>query len=257
MTRSAPGWPSGRTAGARSRYRSIPFSPVVEADALPVTPWRALADGAGRDIDLLVGHTRDEHRLFTALDGLLGQVTDEQAETALDILAPGPDGARRYREGFPAAGPDELHELVNSDWAFRMPTLHLAEAQTAGGGRAHVYELTWPAPGMGGSSGPATASTCRSSSATWTARTAAHARRGPGQLVDVGAAAACDLGLGEVEGRHAKRPVGVDHLVELVRPRGREALPVAARPVRAGGENVQGGLRPAHRSPARAGRRER
>jgi para-nitrobenzyl esterase len=131
-------------------YRSIPFSPVVDADALPVTPWRALADGAGRDIELLVGHTRDEQRLLTALDGLLGQVTDEQAETALDILAPGPDGARRYREGFPGAGPDELYEFVNSDWLFRMPTLHLAQAQTAAGGRAHVYELTWPAPGMGG-----------------------------------------------------------------------------------------------------------
>ena len=50
-------------------YRSIPFSPVVEGDILPVTPWQALADGAGRDIDLLVGHTRDEQRLFTALDG--------------------------------------------------------------------------------------------------------------------------------------------------------------------------------------------
>ena len=131
-------------------YRSIPFSPVVADDDLPVTPWKALADGAGRDIDLLVGHTRDEHRLFTALEGLLGQVTEDQAETALTILAPGPDGARRYRDGFPAAGPDDLHELVNSDWAFRMPTLHLAEAQAAAGGRAHVYELTWPAPGMGG-----------------------------------------------------------------------------------------------------------
>ena len=31
-----------------------------------------------------------------------------------------------------------------------MPTLHLAQARTAGGGRVHVYELTWSAPGMGG-----------------------------------------------------------------------------------------------------------
>ena len=131
--RSAPRWAGGR-----------------KADSLPVTPWQALADGAGRDIDLLAGHTRDEQRLFTALDGRLGQVTEEQAETALDMLAPGPDGGRRYREGFPAARPDELFETVNSDWMFRMPTLHLAEAQTAAGGRAHVYELTWPAPGMGG-----------------------------------------------------------------------------------------------------------
>ncbi|GAA3115972.1 carboxylesterase/lipase family protein [Streptomyces rectiviolaceus] len=131
-------------------HRSIAFSPVVDGGALPVTPWQALADGAGRGIGLLVGHTRDEQRLLTALDGLLGQVTPEQAATALDVFGPGRDGARRYRDGFPAAGPDELYELVQSDWLFRMPSLHLARSQTAAGGRAHVYELTWPAPGMGG-----------------------------------------------------------------------------------------------------------
>lgn len=104
----------------------------------------------GRGIELLVGHTRNEQRLLTALDGLLGQVTQEQAETALRVFGPGGDGARRYREGFPDAGPDALHELVLSDWLFRMPSLHLAQAQAAAGGRAHVYELTWSAPGMGG-----------------------------------------------------------------------------------------------------------
>ncbi|MFD9405792.1 carboxylesterase/lipase family protein [Streptomyces sp. NPDC059989] len=134
-------------------HRAIPFSPVVEGDVLPVTPWQALADGAGRDIELLVGHTRDEQRLLTALEGLLGQVTQEQAATALDVFGPGQDGARRYLDGHPAAGPDELYELVQSDWLFRMPSLHLAEAQAAAGGRAHVYELTWPAPGMGGALG--------------------------------------------------------------------------------------------------------
>ncbi|WP_371544616.1 carboxylesterase family protein [Streptomyces sp. NBC_00554] len=134
----------------RAAQRSILFSPVVDGDVLPVTPWQALADGAGRDIELLVGHTREEQRLFTAIEGMLGEVTEEQATTALRAFAPGPDGARRYRDAFPLAGPDELYELVNSDWLFRMPSLHLAQAQTAAGGRAHLYELTWPAPGMGG-----------------------------------------------------------------------------------------------------------
>lgn len=124
-------------------HRTIPFAPVVDGDVLPVTPWQALTDGAGRDVDLIVGHTRDEQRLFTMLDGMLGAVTPDQAATALDIFAPGPDGARRYRDGFPTAGPDELYELVNSDWLFRMPSLHLAQAQTAGGGRAFLYEVTW------------------------------------------------------------------------------------------------------------------
>ena len=143
MTRWADRW--GPVA-----YRSIPFSPVVETETLPVTPWQALADGAGRDVDLLVGHTRDEQRLFTALTGLLGQVTPEQAATALEVLAPGPDGASRYHGAYPGASPDRLYELVQSDWLFRMPSLRLAEAQVAGGGRAHLCELAWAAPGMGG-----------------------------------------------------------------------------------------------------------
>ena len=54
--------------------------------------------------------------LFSLIDGVLGQVTGEQAETALRTLAPGPDGTRRYREAYPAAGPEELYELVNADW---------------------------------------------------------------------------------------------------------------------------------------------
>jgi para-nitrobenzyl esterase len=137
----------------RPAHRTIPFSAVVDGEVLAVTPWQALAGGAGRDIELLVGHTRHEQRLFTFISGLLGKVSQEQAANALQIFAPGPDGERRYRDAYPAAGPDELYELVHSDWTFRMPSLHLAEAQTAGGGRAHVYELTWPAPGMGGGLG--------------------------------------------------------------------------------------------------------
>jgi para-nitrobenzyl esterase len=142
----------GQWAGrwGQAARRTIPFAPVVDGDVLPVTPWRALADGAGRGVDLLVGHVRDEQRLFSVIEGLLGQVTEARAAAALADLGPGPDAERRYRAGYPAAGPEELFELVNSDWMFRMPSLHLAEAQVAAGGRAHLFELTWSAPGMGG-----------------------------------------------------------------------------------------------------------
>ncbi|MEU6671037.1 carboxylesterase family protein [Streptomyces sp. NPDC046727] len=129
---------------------AIPFAPVVDGDVLPVTPWQALAEGAGRDIELVVGHTRHEQRLLMLIDGTLGQVTDDRAAAALRDFGPGPDGADGYRAGFPTAGPEELYERVRSDWLFRMPSVHLAEAQLAGGGRAHLYELTWDAPGMGG-----------------------------------------------------------------------------------------------------------
>ncbi|MGW1211168.1 carboxylesterase/lipase family protein [Streptomyces sp. NPDC002499] len=132
---------------------ATPFSPVVDGEVLPVTPWEALAAGAARDVDLLTGHNRDEYRLFAVLAQLSGtaaEVGDEQAAWALRAYAPGPDGERSYRAAFPDATPVELFEQVWTDWLFAMPTLHLAEAQLRGGGRAHVYELTWPAPGADG-----------------------------------------------------------------------------------------------------------
>ena len=134
----------------RPAHRDIMFSPVVDGEVLAVTPWQALTDGAGRDLELIVGHTRDEQRLFIVITGMVGDVSEEQAALALQTFAPDPDGARRYREAFPAAGPEELYELVHSDWLFRMPSLHLAEAQISAGGRAHLYELAWQAPAMGG-----------------------------------------------------------------------------------------------------------
>jgi para-nitrobenzyl esterase len=127
-----------------------PFAPVVDGEVLPATPWQALAAGAARDVRLIAGHNRDECRLFLVMAGQLGKVSDEQAEQALHVLGPGPDGERAYREAFPGASAESLYELIQNDWVFRMPTLHLAQAQAAGGGLAYLYELAWAAPANGG-----------------------------------------------------------------------------------------------------------
>ncbi|WP_338933448.1 hypothetical protein WEB32_32215 [Streptomyces netropsis] len=42
---------------------------------------------------------------------------------------------------------------MDSDVLFRMPSLYLAEAHTAAGGRTHPYELRRPSPGPGGALG--------------------------------------------------------------------------------------------------------
>lgn len=128
----------------RAAYTRIPFAPVVDGEVLPTTPW----EGLSGQVELMAGHTRDEQRLLTALDGMLGEVTWAQAVEAAELLGPDP---QRYREAFP--DPEALYEVVRSDWLFRMPSVHLAEAQLRAGGRAHLYELAWPAPGMGGAVG--------------------------------------------------------------------------------------------------------
>ena len=125
----------------RAAYGLVPFAPVVDGEVLPTTPWLGLTG----KVALMVGHTRHEQRLLTALNGLLGEITQAQASEAAEIFGPDP---QRYRECFP--DPEELYDVVRSDWLFRMPSLHLAEAQLRAGGVAYLYELTWPAPGMGG-----------------------------------------------------------------------------------------------------------
>lgn len=132
--RHAARW--GRAAHAR-----VPIAPVVDGDVLPATPWAGIT---GR-IPLLVGHTRDEQRLLSLLTGVLGQVTRTQAVETAELFAPDPQA---YLDRYP--DPERLYEVVRSDWLFRMPSVLLARAQLAAGGAAHVYELTWPAPGMGG-----------------------------------------------------------------------------------------------------------
>ncbi|OKI02237.1 carboxylesterase [Streptomyces sp. CB02923] len=138
----------GRAARAR-----MPFAPVVDGDVLPRTPWEALRAGQGAGIDLVVGHTRDECRGFTALSGRRGKVTEEEAAATLEWCAPDAAGARAYRTGHPAADPTGIQDLVMSDWLFRMPSLHLAEAHVAGGGTAYLYEMAWPSPAMDGALG--------------------------------------------------------------------------------------------------------
>ncbi|MEI2778095.1 MAG: carboxylesterase family protein [Tetrasphaera sp.] len=121
-------------------HAGVVFAPIVDGDVLPTTPWRGLSEGVG----LLVGHTRNEQRLLSALTGRLGRVTAEQAQESARLFAPAPEAyTRRFTD------PEELDDIARSDWLFRMPSVKLAEAHLTVG-PTHVYELTWPAPGMGG-----------------------------------------------------------------------------------------------------------
>src|SRR5689334_2818163 len=128
------------------RITDTPFSPVVDGEVLTRAPWRALVSGAARDVELLTGHNRDEYRLFIAAQGRLGQITDDEANTVLDYFAPAPDGPAGYRKAYPNADAGGLFEVAFSDWLFRMPTLHLAQAHAMSGGTTYLYELTAQAP---------------------------------------------------------------------------------------------------------------
>ncbi|MFJ8386644.1 carboxylesterase/lipase family protein [Streptomyces sp. NPDC094438] len=142
--------PGHRERWGRLAQAGIAICPVVDGEILAETPWPALHGGRASGTELLVGHTRDEFRLFSVMTGRLGTFTDQDARTALDLFAPPPDGAAAYRAAHPRATPEELLETVYSDALFRMPSQQLAQANTAAGGTSFLFELRLAAPAAGG-----------------------------------------------------------------------------------------------------------
>ncbi|MFJ4585302.1 carboxylesterase/lipase family protein [Streptomyces echinatus] len=131
----------------------MPFEPVVDRATLPRAPAEAVADGTAADVDVLVGCTRDEFRLFTVPTGLAPLVTDELLERGAAAYGLSPQGMLTYRAAFPGATPGELLAEIATDWFYRLPALRLAEAQARQGARAFVYEFAWPPLPLGGELG--------------------------------------------------------------------------------------------------------
>lgn len=130
-----------------------PFSPIVDGQVLPASPWDALRSGTASDVEIIAGWMRDEYRIFHVLDGTLANAGDGDADFMLGLLGPAGDPAAAYRAAYPGKSPGELIEVVFSDWLFRMATLRLAELHHAAGGRSFVYEVGLPAPGENGAFG--------------------------------------------------------------------------------------------------------
>ncbi|GAA5039814.1 carboxylesterase family protein [Thermocatellispora tengchongensis] len=142
--------PADRKQWARLAQVGVAVCPVIDGEVLSETPWSALTGGRASGAELLIGHTRDEFRLFTVMAGRMGTFTDHDARTALDLFAPQPHGADAYRAAHQRATPEELLETVYSDALFRMPSLHLAEANAVAGGTSFLFELCLAAPASGG-----------------------------------------------------------------------------------------------------------
>ncbi|KPI18423.1 Acetylcholinesterase [Actinobacteria bacterium OK074] len=126
------------------------FGIVVDGDVVPRDPLAALVDGAAaHDVDLMLGWTRDEYRLWLVPGGLLERV-DRLGPVALAGARArcrcGPEVPRGYRALLPGAGTAETVGQLVTDHLLRVPLHRLADARP---GSAYVYEFAWPSPRPG------------------------------------------------------------------------------------------------------------
>ncbi|WP_435281841.1 carboxylesterase/lipase family protein [Streptomyces koelreuteriae] len=121
------------------------FGIVVDGDTVPRDPLQALAEGgAAPGVELLMGWTRDEYRLWLVPGGLLERVDRLGAVALAGAMARchcGSEVPRGYRALHPEASTADLVGQLVTDHLLRVPLHHLADARTE---PSYVYEFAWP-----------------------------------------------------------------------------------------------------------------
>ncbi len=134
------------------------FAPVVDGEVLPEAPLTAIASGAARHVELIIGTTADEMRLFTLVPGL-GEIPEAALPHLVASRLPGPAEtalarAERLLALYPEAktGADRFF-AVETDASLFVPATRLAEAQARHQPRTFMYRFNWRSPLAEGSLG--------------------------------------------------------------------------------------------------------
>jgi para-nitrobenzyl esterase len=126
-------------------WPNLAFTPVVDGVTLPRPPLDAVREGASAGVEVLLGTTRDEMRLFGLLDPRLAQIDDAQVEhRAVSIFGPSATKAIEvYRRSRPGLSAGEVWVAVLTDQVFRIPAIRLAEAHSMHQPGTYMYQFTW------------------------------------------------------------------------------------------------------------------
>jgi para-nitrobenzyl esterase len=137
------------------------LSPLVDGRSLPQRPIAAVREGSARDVPLLVGSNRDEHKLYVTVprkpldDAELERQVREQlprtaAERAGELIA-------IYRASRSARGlPSENHDIADAVITasrFRIPATRLCESQALHQSQTYLYQFDWESPARRGELG--------------------------------------------------------------------------------------------------------
>jgi para-nitrobenzyl esterase len=130
------------------------FIPVHGDDVLPVEPLDALRQGAGADVQLLIGSNAEEMNLYLVPSGVRDKLNTAIGKLlAWFVLRKSQPQAWRvlkaYGMGRGKPAGQALTDAMN-DLVFRWPARRFAEEHR---GRTHMYEFEWRSPRYGGELG--------------------------------------------------------------------------------------------------------
>ncbi|MER5709767.1 carboxylesterase family protein [Streptomyces sp. NPDC002122] len=124
------------------------FQIVVDGEVLPRDPAEALADGASAEVDLLMGTTTEEYRLWFVPSGVTDRVGPWVQRLLLRKAKVPSRTAKVYRAGRPLEKPGEVLGALATDKLLRIPLNTLADTRLRAGASAgtYLYEFGWRSP---------------------------------------------------------------------------------------------------------------
>ena len=125
------------------------FVPVHGDDVLPVEPLAALKQGAGAEVDLLIGSNAEEMNLYLIPSGVRDKVGKLLAWFVLRKSQPRAWAVLKAY-GMGRKKPGQALTDAMTDLVFRWPARRFAEEHR---GRTHVYEFEWRSPLFAGQLG--------------------------------------------------------------------------------------------------------
>ena len=153
---------AGAAGGATT---ALGGGPVVDGTVLPVAPIDALRAGAAAGVDVIVGTTLDESRLFAAFGGGLDPLDDgelrQRVRPAVGHMAAGEGAVDELIEVYRKALVDLGDEATNSavatgvmtDRTFRQHSISLAEALATHAEQVFMYLFAWKGVALDGKLG--------------------------------------------------------------------------------------------------------
>jgi para-nitrobenzyl esterase len=140
------------------------LGPVIDGNTLPEHPLKIIRKGYAKDIELLIGSNQDEVKLWssfnpdvskidnnkllrgiTPLMKALGQ-EDRKAKEMIEIY-------QKARKGKESIEPQDIMDAIISDFAFRIPSIRLAEIQSTQQTNTYMYLFNWKSTAFDGKLG--------------------------------------------------------------------------------------------------------
>ncbi|MBN9613684.1 MAG: carboxylesterase family protein [Actinobacteria bacterium] len=127
-----------------------PFIPVVDGEWLPEQPLRAIAAGRAAQVPVLLGHTRNEGRMFTELVPMPPMPEPAVAAAFAQAFTDSEAARAEYRASERWTGGTDLFAALLGDELFVQPTERLAVALVGAGHPTWRYRFDWSSTARGG-----------------------------------------------------------------------------------------------------------